>query len=527
MHRVLVSENIAEEGISLLSEQSEVQVDVCAGLTPEQLKEVLPKYDALITRSATKVTRELIGSATRLQVIGRAGVGLDNIDVEAATARGIAVVNAPSGNTVAAAEHTIALMLALARNIPRAHQSMSHGRWERSAFVGVEVRRKALGIVGLGRVGAEVAKRAQSFGMQLLGHDPFISTDYATQIGVELVSLEKLLAESDFVTLHSPLTENTLNMMSSTQFAMMKAGARLINVARGGLVDEAALLQALNEGTLAGAALDVFAHEPPGESDLIGHPMVVSTPHLGASTTEAQKEVAIEVAEQVLALLRGEPAENAVNVPFLPPEVNQVVAPYVPVATLVGRLVSQMADGQFHSLDLTYEGEIAGHDTTILRSAVLSGFLSATTSERINVINANVIAQRRGLLVSEQKKDKPQQYSSLLTATVHTNNGEATISGISMRGATHVVRVNQYWLDMVPSVPYLLFVEHQDRPGLIGMVGGITGRHDVNIAFMDVGRLSPRGRAMMVVGLDDPMPKKAMEEITSITYIDVAKVVKL
>ena len=527
MSRVLVSETIAEEGLSLLRAQAEVEVDVRTGLSPEELKSALPEYDALITRSATKVTPELIAAATRLQVIGRAGVGVDNIDVEAATAQGVAVVNAPSSNTVAAAEHTMALMLALARNLPQAHQSVAAGQWDRSSFMGVEVRRKVLGIIGLGRVGAEVARRAQSFGMQLVAYDPFVSPDYASHLGVELAPLERLLADADFITLHSPLTDSTRNMIGAAQLAMMKPGARLINVARGELVDEGALLRALDEGRLAGAALDVFAHEPPQDSPLVKHPRVVTTPHLGASTEEAQREVSIEVAEQVLAVLRGEPAGNAVNAPFLPPEVSKVVAPYVPVASAVGRLVTQLAEGQFQSIDVSYEGEIASHDTAILRSAVLAGLLGATTSERINFINANVVAQRRGLKVSEQKRDEAQQYGSLVTATVHTSGGEATISGTSMRGETHVVRVNQYWLDMVPSVPYLLFIEHQDRPGMIGLVGGITGRHDVNIAFMEVGRLSPRGRAMMVVGLDDPMPPEALEELRAIVHIEVAKVVRL
>ena len=525
MFRILVSDPISAEGLDLL--RAEATVDVFTDLSPAKLKSILPQYDALIVRSDTKVTPDVIRAGSRLQVIGRAGVGVDNIDVDTATARGIAVANAPSGNIVAAAEHTMALILALARNLPQAHLSLSQGRWERSAFVGVEMRGKALGIAGLGRVGSEVARRAQGFGMRLLGYDPFISAEYARNLGVELVPLNQLLEQSDFLTLHVPRSEATHHFIGAVQLAMMKSGSRLINVARGGLVDEEALLEALNQGKLAGAALDVFAEEPPQESPLVKHPHVVVTPHLGASTEEAQREVSVEVAEQVLNVLRGEPARNAVNAPFLPPEVNKVVAPFVPVAGLVGRLVTYLAEGQFGVIDISYEGEIAEHDTAVLKAAVLAGLLSPITSERVNEINANIVAQHRGLRVSERKSGEAQQYGSLIMVTVHTSSGDTTIGGTSMRGDTHVVRVNQNWLDMVPSVPYLLFIEHRDRPGIIGMVGTITGRNDVNIAFMEVGRLSARGQATMILGLDDPIHPQVLDEIRAIPHVAMAKVVRL
>ncbi|MCI0894187.1 MAG: phosphoglycerate dehydrogenase, partial [Chloroflexi bacterium] len=310
MPKILVADPIAQEGVDLLS--SRAQVDVKIGLKPEELLEILPEYDALVVRSETKVTAEAIRAGKRLQVIARAGIGVDNIDLEAATSAGIAVVNAPTGNTVAAAEHTMALMLALARNIPDAHHSVKGGEWRRSAFMGIEVRNKTLGIAGLGRVGTEVARRAQSFGMRLLGYDPFVSPDYALRLGVELMPLDALLAESDFVTLHTPLTDSTQHLIGARQLSLIKPGARLINVARGELIDEDALLEALNGDRLAGAALDVFAQEPPGDNPLLSHPKVVATPHLGASTEEAQREVAIEAAEQVLAVLDGSPARNTV-----------------------------------------------------------------------------------------------------------------------------------------------------------------------------------------------------------------------
>ncbi|MCH8282845.1 MAG: phosphoglycerate dehydrogenase, partial [Chloroflexi bacterium] len=324
MPKILVADPIAQEGVDLLS--SRAQVDVKIGLKPEELLEILPEYDALVVRSETKVTAEAIRAGKRLQVIARAGIGVDNIDLEAATSAGIAVVNAPTGNTVAAAEHTMALMLALARNIPDAHHSVKGGEWRRSAFMGIEVRNKTLGIAGLGRVGTEVARRAQSFGMRLLGYDPFVSPDYALRLGVELMPLDALLAESDFITLHTPLTDSTQHLIGARQLSLIKPGARLINVARGELIDEDALLEALNGDRLAGAALDVFAKEPPGDNPLLSHPKVVATPHLGASTEEAQREVAIEAAEQVLAVLDGSPARNTVNAPFVAPEVHSVLA---------------------------------------------------------------------------------------------------------------------------------------------------------------------------------------------------------
>jgi D-3-phosphoglycerate dehydrogenase len=377
-------------------------------LKPPELTKALGDYDALIVRSETRVTAEVVQAGKRLQVIARAGIGVDNIDLEAATSAGIVVVNAPTGNTVAAAEHTMAMMLALARNIPQAHHSLKGGRWDRSSFVGIEVRNKTLGIVGLGRVGSEVARRAQSFNMRLLAYDPFVTPDYARVLGVELLPLEQLLAQSDFVTLHTPLTENTRHLMGTRELALMKSGARIINVARGELIDEAALLQALESGKLAGVALDVFSQEPPGDIPLLKHPRVLATPHLGASTEEAQREVALEAAEQVLTVLRGGPARSAVNAPFLSPKVHAVLSPYIPVASLVGKLLTSLAEGQFVGASISYEGEISQHDTAILKAAVLAGLLAPVSSQQVNLINAPLLAQKRGLRVTEQKNGTAQ-----------------------------------------------------------------------------------------------------------------------
>jgi len=517
MPKILVADPIGAEGIELLRTRAEV--DVKTGMKPLELLAVISEYEGLLVRSETKVTKEVIKTAGKLQVVGRAGIGVDNIDLDAATSAGIAVVNTPTGNTVAAAEHTMALMLALSRNVPAAHQSLKSGEWKRSAFVGVEVRNKTLGICGLGRVGSEVARRAQSFDMRLVAYDPFVSPDYAKRMGIDLLSLEELLAQSDFITLHTPLTDGTRHMIGSKEVGQLKAGARLINVARGELVEEQALLDGLESGQLGGVALDVFAQEPPENTALIGHPKVVVTPHLGASTEEAQREVAIEAAEQVLAVLNGEPARNTVNAPFVAPEVHAVLAPYMPVAAVVGKLLTHLAQGQFLGITISYNGEIAQHDTRTLQAAVLAGLLEPITTGQVNLINAPVLARERGLDITEQHKTVAREYSSIISATIETSEGKTTLAGTSLRNEPHIVQIDDYWLDIVTTTPYMLFVDNQDQPGSIGAVGAIAGRHNINISFMEVGRLALRGRAMMVIGLDDPMPAKVMQEIRNLDQI--------
>ena len=525
MPKVLITDNVAAEGIELL--QKNVPTDIKRGLTPEELVDIIGDYDALVVRSETKVTSPVIEAGRNLKVVARAGIGVDNIDLDAATRAGIAVVNAPIGNTVAAAEHTLALMLSLARNVPQAYASMKEGQWQRSAFMGIEVRNKTLGIIGLGRVGSEVARRASSFGMRLIAFDPFVAPDFAARLGVTTMTLDELLPQADFITLHTPLTPGTTKMINQEQLAKMKPGARLINVARGELVDEDALLQALENEQLAGVALDVFTNEPPGDLPLLRHPRLMATPHLGASTQEAQREVAIEAAEQVIAVLNGQPARNTVNAPFVPPEVHAILAPYVPVASMVGRLLTNMARGQFIGVTLRYQGEIATHNTAILKAAALVGLLSPVSGEVVNMINAPVLAQQRGLQITEQTSSDGREYASLISATLHTTGDDITIAGTSLRDEPHLVRVNDYWMDVAPSTPYLLFVDNQDQPGTIGAVGTVAGRRNINISFMEVGRIAPRGQAMMVLGVDDPISAEALAEIMALPQIDNARVVAM
>jgi D-3-phosphoglycerate dehydrogenase len=523
--KVLVADPIAPEGIEILKKSADV--DVKTGLKPEELISIIGEYEGLMVRSETKVTAKVIEAGKKLQVIARAGVGIDNIDVEAATQRGIVVVNAPTANTMAAAEHSIALMLALARHIPQAHESLRGGAWKRQNYVGVEVRNKTLGIVGLGNVGSEVARRVQGFQMRVLGYDPYVSPEYARNLRVELVPLDQIIREADFITLHLPLTPQSKNMIGAKELSQMKPTVRIINCARGGLIDEQALDQALREGKIAGAALDVFAQEPPKDSPLLKNERVIVTPHLGASTQEAQANVAIDAAQQIISVLNGQPVRYAVNAPLISAEMMPILAPYLKVATAVGRMIAQLGEGQMSSIDIGYEGEIAKYDLTAVKAGVIGGLLQEISEERINVVNANLVAKRRGLRVTEHKDSACENYTSLITVAVTTSAGVATCAGTVMRGDLHIVRVNDYWIDIVPKGGYFLFSDHRDRPGIIGAVGNVTGSSDINVSSMQLARLKPRGQALMVLELDEPMNEAQIKQILAIPDIFTAKLVEL
>ncbi len=523
--RILITEPLAEEGINILRDHA--AVDIRLGLKPKELQMVIGDYDALVVRSETRVTAEVIEAGKRLQAIGRAGVGVDNIDLDMATSRGVVVVNAPESNILSAAEHTIALMLALARNVPHAHAHLKSGKWERKRFIGIEVRNKKLGIIGLGRVGSEVAKRAKGMEMNLTACDPMVSLDYARNLGVELASLERLLKESDFITLHVPLTESTRGLIGAGELRLVKPAVRLINTARGGIIDEEALLEAIEEGRVAGAAIDVFTQEPATQSILLKSDKIIVTPHLGASTLEAQVGVAVDIAGQVIDVLQGRPAKYAVNMPMISADILPFLTPFMNVASLVGRLLAQLAEGQLSIITIKYEGEIADHGTDALKAAVIGGLLGLTTDERVNLVNANLIAGRRGLKVIEQRSNTCENYSNLITAEVTTNVGTVTASGTILRGEPHVVRLNEYWLDIVPTGGYWLFSDHLDRPGMIGAVGTILGEADINISSMHVPRHKPRGRALMVLALDEPVSDVQRQMLLAIPDIYTARVVKL
>ena len=523
--KVLITEPIYDEGIDILG--SYAQVDVKLGLKPEEILSIIGDYDALIVRSQTQVSAEVIDAAKKLQVIARAGIGVDNINIEEATRRGIVVVNAPTGNTTSAAEHAIALMLSLARNIPQANTTLKSGVWQRSQFMGTEVKNKTLGIIGLGNVGSEVARRAQGLEMKLIACDPFISLDHARNLQVELVSFEHLLQESDFITLHLPLTTSTKGLIGAKELSLVKPSVRIINCARGELIDEQALVKAIQEKRIAGAAIDVFLKEPTTKSILFESDNIIVTPHLGASTTEAQAMVAKDVATQIIDVLRGQPARYSVNAPFIPAETLAILAPFIKVAFTTGKLLSQLSEGQMNAIHIKYEGEISEYDTKLLKASILGGILEEISEERVNLVNANIIAAQRGLTVEEQKKAACENYASLITVGVTTSTGVTTAAGTVMRGTSHIVRVNDYWLDIAPTGGYFLFTDHLDRPGIISAVSKITSDANVNVSSMHVGRLKPRGHATMVVDLDEPLAEAQLEQVRSIPDVYSAKLVKL
>jgi D-3-phosphoglycerate dehydrogenase len=503
MDRILVAEKIAAEGLAALEQAA--SVDVRLDLDRAGLLALLPEYDALVVRSATKVTAPVIEAGARLKVIGRAGTGVDNIDVDAATRKGIVVVNAPAANSVAVAELTIGFLISLARHIPQAQASLRGGRWERAKFTGWEVRGKTLGLWGFGRIGAEVARRARALELHLLAYDPVMSPERAAQLGVEPVSLDELLARSDVVSLHMPLLDSTRGVVNAARLAQMRRGAYLINAARGELVDEGALLEALNAGQLAGAALDTFASEPPPAEGIVSHPNVVSTPHLGASTEEAQTLAGVDVAEGVLAALRGDTPRYAVNAPFVPPEEWQVLSPYINLGRHMGAISRQLIQEPVRGYELEYCGELALVSTQPLRLAVLQGLLENTSDTRVTPVNAPLIARERGLRIAERTRPDEDSYAGLLVLRAQTAEGERVFSGTVLRGEPHIVQADGYWVDFVPGGP-LLVTYHRDRPGLIGHVGTLLGGADVNISGMYVGRLAPREQAMMVLTLDEPVP---------------------
>ena len=522
--RVLVSDPIADSGLSLLREEH--PVDVRTGLSEDELVDVIGDYDALVVRSGTKVVARVIAAAERLQVIGRAGVGIDNIDIDAATERGILVVNAPDGNTVAAAEHTIALLMSIARNVPQADASLRARRWERKLLIGVEVAGKTLGVVGLGRIGREVSRRGRGLGMRVVAHDPYTSGAVAATVGAELHDrLDDVLAAADFLTVHVPLSPATRGLIGQRELALMKPSARVINVARGGVVDEGALLAALQEGRLAGAALDVFADEPPFDNPLLGLANVVVTPHLGASTHEAQIAVSVDVARQVLDILAGKPAAHPVNAPMIPPETQAQLLPFCELARKIGRMAVQLVDTRLSRARITYAGQLATTNTDPLRALVIQGLLQEVSDRRITLVNANLVARSHGLHLVEEKTDDAGDFSNLITLTVGDDGRERVLSGVVVRDTPHIVRIDHYWIDFVPQ-GYQLLIYHTDRPGMIGDVGQLTGRADINIAAMTVGRLQPRGEALMLLTLDEYVPPEVQARIVALEDIRAVRMLE-
>lgn len=514
--RVLVTDNVNQEGVAILQREPDIEVEVRNKMTPEELLEIIPGFDALIVRSATKVTREVMNRAANLKVIGRAGVGVDNIDVACATEKGIIVVNAPDGNTIAATEHTLAHMLALARNLPQADARLKAGVWDKKAFTGVELRNKTLGILGLGRIGSGVAKRGQVMEMDVIAYDPYLTEERAKELGVRLGSLDDVLREADFITVHMPKTKETYHMLDERAFGLMKNGVRVINCARGGIIDEDALYKAMTAGKVAGAALDVFEFEPQTETPLLKLPNFIATPHLGASTREAQISVAVDVAEEIVSALRGELVKNAVNIPALKPAELQGVRAYLGLAERLGRFQAQLVKGGIKEVAVTYSGELAARSVTPLTTALIKGLLDSILQQRVNYVNAMLVAKDRGLKVTETRAEHAGDYASLMTVKIIAGESEHELAGTLFTGNDpRVVFIDGYRIDAVPE-GYMLVVPHIDKPRIIGRVGTLIGEHDVNIATMQVGRKDIGGKAVMVLTIDGEVPQATLDEITKI-----------
>ncbi|HWQ60825.1 MAG TPA: phosphoglycerate dehydrogenase [Negativicutes bacterium] len=522
--KILVADQVAEQGLALLRDAHEV--DVRTKLAAAELTRIIPAYDALVVRSETKVTKAVIEAAEKLRVIGRAGVGVDNIDVEAATRRGIIVLNAPDGNTIAATEHTIAMMLALARNIPQAHQSLRQGEWRRSSFIGVEVRGKTLGILGLGRIGLGVAKRALALEMRVLAYDPFINDEQAKALDIELNELDDVLAGADFLTLHLPLTPDTRHLLNAAALDKVKAGVRIINCARGGIIDEAALAAAITSGRVAGAAVDVFETEPlDPASPLVGLDNVVLTPHLGASTAEAQVGVAVDVAQGILLALQGEPVTTAVNIAPVPAHVLKIIKPYLPLAEKMGCLAIHLAEGRLSAVEVEYNGEISDIDTKMLTTAVLKGILNPILQEPVNYVNAPALAKARGVRTKEIKSKERVNFTDLITVRVRTDKSEHQVAGTLFGKAEgRIVMLDGYRVDIDPR-GWLLIGPHIDKPGMVGQVGTILGEHSINIAGMQVGRTETAGTNIMVMAVESDIPTPVMLKLKAVDGILGAKLV--
>jgi D-3-phosphoglycerate dehydrogenase len=526
--RVLLSDSLSPQGIDVLKRHPQISVDIKTGLSPSELAGIIGSYDALMVRSATKVTREVIDRANALKIIGRAGVGVDNVDIDAATRRGIVVMNSPLGNSVTTAEHTISMMMALARHIPAANAALRAGRWEREKFTGIEVCNKTLGIIGLGNIGRIVADRALGLKMKVIGFDPILTAEAAGRVGVELVSLEQIFRRSDFITVHAPLTGETRGLVGRAAFAMMKKGVRILNCARGGIVDEDALLEALQSGKAAGAALDVFVEEPPPP----GHPLlklesVIATPHLGAATDEAQVQVAVDIANQVVEFLLEGTVRHAVNLPALTVKELETLGPHLSLGVKLGRLAGQLIDEAPTHVTVGFAGEAANLQPEPITAAVLKGLLSGFLDQELNYVNAPYIARERGITMVETRSRETTDYINTLTITVRTASGSHEVTGaVFGNRALRLIRIDGYRIEAAPE-GYFLMLHNRDVPGVVGAVGTMLGQAGINIAGLELGRDRAGGTALSLVEIDGPVPAAMLERLKTIPAITSASLITL
>jgi len=524
--RVLVTDSLAEEGVRRL--ESGAEVDVMTNLSPEELVKKIKDYDALVIRSGTKVTAEVINAAEKLKVVGRAGVGVDNIDVPAATKKGIIVVNTPGGNTISAAEHTIAMMLSLARNIPQANVSLHKGEWNRKKYTGVEFFNKVLGVVGLGRVGAEVAVRMKAFNMQILAFDPFVTEEKAQQMGIKLAPLETVLREADFITVHTPLTNETRNLIDEAQFNIMKPGVRIVNCARGGIINEASLARAVADGKVAGAAIDVFTKEPPVGNPLLEQDRIITTPHLGASTAEAQVNVALAVADQILAIGRGGLPTNAINMPAISPDMLAVMEPYMTLAEKMGSLAGQLSGKSFDKMEIIYGGTVAEKDTRAVTISAIRGLLAGILGdENVNFVNAQSLLKERGVKLTESKTESANGHGNAITLKLQNNGNLIQVQGtIYGNKDRRIIQLNEY-RTYIPSEGHMVITVIEDKPNIIGPCCVVLGEDRINIGGMHVGRIAEGQPQLMILSVDHPVPEATIQKMRQVPGVLSAKMVTL
>jgi D-3-phosphoglycerate dehydrogenase / 2-oxoglutarate reductase len=526
-YRVLVSDPIAQEGIDILQSHDDLHVDVKTKLPVEELKSIIGQYDALVIRSETKVTKEVLECADNLKVIGRAGVGVDNVDIAVATQRGIIVMNTPGGNTISTAEHTWAMLMSISRKIPQAYLSLRESKWDRKKYTGAELLGKTIGVIGLGRIGSVVGDRAKAFGMKVLGFDPFLSSERIKEMGFDPATLDEIYTGSDYITVHTPKSKDTAHLLDDQAFAKMKKGVRVINCARGGIIDENALLRALESGKCAGAAIDVFEVEPPA----LPHPLAmrddcICTPHLGASTEEAQNNVALDIARNVLDALTGGEVRNAINIPSVPAEVRAALGAYLPLAEKLGMFAIQYFGKHPDNMEVTYSGPISSHDNKLLTLAVLKGLLAPVMTETVNFVNAPLLAEQRHINYTESKTPKAEDFTNLITVKLSSGAESISVSGVTFAGDSRIVRVDGFRID---GKPYgtVLFFKNVDEPGAIGQVCGVLGKYNVNIADMSLGRRERSGYAVTVCNVDAAVPDAVLEELRSLKIVKEIKVIDL
>lgn len=525
MARVLVSDSLAPQGLEILEQARGIEVDYAPGLAPADLLERIRDAEGLVIRSGTRVTREVLARAEKLRVIGRAGIGVDNVDVPAATERGVVVVNTPAGNNVTTAEHAIALLVALARHIPQASASMKAGKWEKNAFTGMELANRTLGVIGLGNIGRVVAQIAQGIGMRVVAYDPHLPEEVASKLDVELLPLDELFARADALTVHVPKTKDTTGLLDARAFAKCRKGVLVVNAARGGIVDEKALLAALESGQVGGAALDVFVTEPPAPQDpLVAHPRVICTPHLGASTEQAQLNVAIQVAEQVRDYLVNGEIRNGVNVPSVSPEILSQIRPYLLLGEKLGRFQGQLCPGKIDEIEIEYAGDVAELRVAPITIAVLKGLLEKVT-ERVNMVNAPVVAREHGIKVIESKSSRSTDYASTVTTRVR-GCVDRRIAGAIFHGVQpRIVRLDDFILEAIPE-GFALLLHNHDRPGVVGAVGTILGEERVNISRMQLALHRERGEAAMLVNVDARPAESVMERLRNLPHVISAVLVE-